>query len=350
MKKKVLLIGPDFYNYNQSVEKAFEHFGYYIETLSYIEYLEKKKDRFKYYILPKFGISIFKSKYVEEFNKNVVKRYKEMKPDIVVVIKGNIITSKTLREMSDSVKILWMMDSIFSVENSISLINEYDYSFMFEETDIEYLNKEGIETLFLPVGYDDSVYYNTGVKIKDIDIVFVGSLYGGRKDFFEGLVKRFSGLNIKIYGKYLDIKKPNTFYKYYFKGYNKYFMNRNILPKETNEVYNQSKIAINLHHAQSIKSCNPRFFEILASGTFQLVDNKPYIREQFTKNYDIVTFESYAELENHIVKYLEDTEEREKIAIRGKEKVSYEHSFKRRIESMLYQVDYHEQSKKGEQK
>lgn len=336
MKKKVLLIGPDFYGYNQSIEKALKYYGYEVKTAPYLENLVKKIDRIKFYLLPKLGISLFKDKYVKDFNNFVLKLFNSFNPDIILVIKGNILTEKTINLMNGSIKVLWMMDSIFSVNKDLSTLKEYDFTFMFEENDVEYLREREILAFFLPVGFDESVYNKIDKLEKDIDIVFIGALYGGRREFFEKLIIDFKHLNIKIYGKYLEIRNPFTYYKFYLKGFKKYFTNTNTIPIDTNYIYNKSKIAINLHHKQSVRSCNPRFFEILASNTFQLVDNKTFIEENFKNNFEIVTFSSYEELKEQINMYLDNPIMRENISERGYKKVLLEHSFNIRIKSMLH--------------
>lgn len=67
---------------------------------------------------------------------------------------------------------------------------------------------------------------------------------------------------------------------------------------EVNNLYSRAKICINLHHEQSKDGCNQRFYEILASESFQIVDYNEYIIKNYGDKVD--NFKTYEELKNEI--------------------------------------------------
>ena len=208
---------------------------------------------------------------------------------------------------------------------------------MFEKTDVEKLKKEGIESFFLPLALDESVYSPINNQKKDIDLLFVGNLNSKRQSILEKLIKDFLRLNIQIYGGYVGLIPSERHFKYYFKGYKKYYKNKSITPNEVNKLYSRTKIAINIHHEQSKYGCNPRFFEILGTKTFQLVDNNKFIDEYFFDK--VVSYKSYSDLKNKIEKYLFDDITRSIIAEKGYQEVIKNHTFKQRIGYILSKLD-----------
>lgn len=336
--KKVLIIGPDFYDYNLSVAKSFEDLGYKTKIISYKDNMTSIIDRLKYNYLPKKNIKNFKNKYIEEININVSEVYKIFQPEIIFVIKGNFIKEETLNIMKNTFKIIWLMDSITRTEETINTINFYDRVFIFEPNDYSLLKNRNIEAFFLPLSFDTSIYFPIKLEKKNIDISFVGTIYENRRELLESIIEEFKGYNIEIYGKYLSFRNLSTFYKYYFRGYKKYFKNKNISPLQTNILYNNSKIVLNVHHAQSISGCNPRVFEILGSKSFQIVDNNKFVTSNFNAD-EIICYSSMEDLKGKIRLYLENPNKRNFIAEKGYNKVMKEHRFIDRISMILDLVE-----------
>lgn len=332
MSKKVLIIGPDFWGYNESIKRAFQKLGYITDIISpkkiYSNSLLKRAiNRYKLLFNPEYYENLLK------VNQFILKKYNIFKPDITMVIKGSMLTEDTIKKMKDSKIILWVMDSIFQVKRAYENINLYDYRFMFEKTDIERLKREGIDSFFLPLALDESVYFPIKNQKKDIDLLFVGNLNSKRQFILEKLIKDFPKFIIQIYGGYVGLIPLKRHYKYYFKGYRKYFKNRTVKPSEANKLYSRTKIALNIHHEQSKYGCNQRFFEILGTKTFQLVDNNKFIDERFSDK--VITYENYNDLKNKILKYLSDESSRSIIAEKGYQEVIKNHTFTQRIKHIL---------------
>lgn len=162
------------------------------------------------------------------------------------------------------------------------------------------------------------------VSEKNIDIFFMGSPFKNRLCILEALAKRAERKKwkLKIIGPFYDKKYP--WKKYVFaKKYphvNKFLENRVIRSEEANEFYAESKICLNIHDARH-KCLNPRSFDILAAGAFEMVD----VRERYTGDIQpgkaLVEFTDIEDLSGKIEYYLQNDEERKKIA-----KYGYEHN------------------------
>lgn len=336
MNKKVLVIGPDFWGYSESVARAFESTGCNTEVINYWEdYPINFINRIKCGGMSKIGINYFIKKYNNEINTKILNVYKKIKPDIVFIIKGHKIFKDTLEKIKESKVVLWMMDSIYKVEQTYKNIDLFDYRFMFEKNDVEKLAQSKISSYFLPLALDETVYYPINNIKKTIDILFVGALYPERLELLKSIIIKFPDLNICIYGKYLEWRHTERYINYYLKNYRAYFENKNVHPSIVNELYARTKIAINIHNPQSQYGCNQRFFEILGSKSFQIVDENKFIKNKFVDGKHIVFFNNEKDLCNKIKYYLNNRVERNRIANYGYQEVIKNHTFKYRINEVL---------------
>jgi hypothetical protein len=97
MSKKVLIIGPDFYGYNNNIKRAFIKLGYITDIISPKKIygnslLKRAKNRYKLLFNPEYYENLFK------VNQFIFKKYKVFKPEIIIVIKGNMLTKDTIKK------------------------------------------------------------------------------------------------------------------------------------------------------------------------------------------------------------------------------------------------------------
>lgn len=100
----------------------------------------------------------------------------------------------------------------------------------------------------------------------------------------------------------------------------------------------QSKMCLNIHHYQSKEGVNPRTFEILGAGGFQLIDYKKILEELFDIDKELVCYRGIEELVEKIIYYLDRDEERNIIAKAGHQRVLKEHTIRHRVERILTDI------------
>ena len=333
--KKVLIVGPEFFDYNLSIKSAFENLGWTTKVMGYhggevastIERIDYHLTRDK---------SVFFEKKRAQFNARLLTIYKEFNPDIVFVIQASEVYKETIEQMTKSRKVLWMMDSIFRIPMAFAMRNEFDHIFLFEKTDVGRLwEEEKIRSWFLPLALDEKVYFPT-VKTNEIDILFVGALYQKRIELLEKVCKEFAGRSIKIYGNYYSpFRRP----AYHFSRKNKQsFLNKNIAPSEVNRLYNRSRICLNIHHEQSRYGVNQRFFEISGSRSFQVVDNNPFITENFSPT-EVMTYVSTDDMLKKIEYVLSGNVNEQEMTENAYQKILAGHTFTQRIKQVLATID-----------
>lgn len=141
--------------------------------------------------------------------------------------------------------------------------------------------------------------------------------------------------NIKIYGepnhlwiKYLSIYQSSMLSKYQYEPIR--------TPEDLADLYNTSKIGINiLHHQASNHSLPIRVFDLIACKTLLLTEKKSVNALQeigLIENIDFVCFENENDLKNQFYFYLKNDSMRDKIVESAYLKIKQFHSLKSRIQ------------------
>ncbi len=153
---------------------------------------------------------------------------------------------------------------------------------------------------------------------KVFDISFFGQHYG-KRGYRLNLIKNFCKKhNLKYYFPVgHGAKLPWTF-------------------EDINKLYNQSKINLafaqkDYHHGRRV---NLRTFEICMSGNFQLLQYASCVEEYFKIDKELVCWNNESDLFEKILYYLENEDEREKIAKNGIKRAIKEHTWSVRFEKI----------------
>lgn len=295
---KVLIISSPFFGYQESVGRAFEQLGYRVRIETYDEPIHPFRGLLRWRHKLAINKERLREKSRQKYKLYIEQVFDEYKPDIVFSYNGTILKDETLdyfRRQGAKV-IIWAYDSVQRMDRAVceKHFDHVDLFCCFEETDVEYFARQGKKAYFLPLACDTSVYYPQE-REKDIDILFVGTIYTSAKrvQMLERLVEHYPELRIQIYGEYKPyFKNPLT---WLLRRHRQIFLNRNIPPKEVNDLYARTKIALNIHHKQTFNGANQRFFEASGAGAYQICDANPFIRSVFA-NGEIGIYENEQQL------------------------------------------------------
>jgi spore maturation protein CgeB len=339
VKMKALVVGPaaaDFNpGYNHAIVRALNQLGYEAEICEF--YVTTPPGLLNRIVVDgglKLGYHEFYDRYVIKFNRRLLALYKKQRPDIVIVIRGSKVSASTLKAMS-AIKVLWLHDLARRCDLHHDQLSAYDNIYVFESSDVEWLQRSGLLATFLPIAFDPDVYRPLDVG-KDIDVFFIGAYYPDRRDLLEQLAQHFPSETLRFYGRHLRYREPSTWIRYFYyiaNGKRKVFPNRSLNASQINEMYSRSKICINIHHGQSENGCNPRVFEIIGSGSYQIVDQIPFIKREFGDL--LTTFRDGASLKEAIREGLDDEKIRSANIETLREIVQDKHTFSHRIKVIL---------------
>ncbi len=161
------------------------------------------------------------------------------------------------------------------------------------------------------------------------DVSFMGAGYPNRRAAFRQLLQ----YDLKIWGS--DWEGDPVLQKYVQLG------GARVSPEDAVQIFNAAKINLNLHSSVQSKELvppgdfvNPRTFELAGCGAFQLVDRRGLMGELFGPD-ELATFSCLDELRERIDHFLANPEERRTFAERGRARVLAEHTYVRRMQTLL---------------
>lgn len=317
---KVLLIGPNYFNYVSSIAYALEKLNLTVNIQSYgdvykeCSYLQKKLDR--------LGVTKWKAARLKKWNEHISKTARDFRPDVCIVCNGFILTAETLQNIKqgNTKLVLWLLDGLrrnAAFEQNLGL---YDQCFAYDQQDVTYVTqKYGIPCSHLVSSYDPIIYYPEQ-QTRDIDICFAGKTTPKRLAILKTVAEyaKANNRSFVTYGNYWG----NRYYwkKYLFKKrydpLTSFAVNTMINPEKLADLYRRSKICLNIHIAEH-DGLNPRTFEILGTQSFALVDDKPELSQHFEVGKHLATYSNENDLLEKIDYYLENVGMRERIMENG---------------------------------
>lgn len=332
---KVLIIGPNYYNFLPAVKSAFRELGWEARVSGYDTpvhpYRGLNKLRYKWERDRESLIGKSRAAYQNQ----VIRMFEQDRPDLVFIMNGDFLEAGTLDCFRRSAKVaLWLFDSRTKLPASLGHVDHVDALFCFEQDDVDWFLSQGKQAFFLPQACDTTRYHPISGSVKDIDILFVGNLYYSpkRKALMNAVISRFPERRIKVYG----------WYQPWFKGlsawlkrpHKRIYKNVNVPSDKANRLYNRARIVLNIHQEHQKNGANPRVFEICGAGAYQVCDWNPYVASLFPEG-SIGLYKNKDELFSLIEAALSsDTTDRASVAY---ECVMRQHTF---VQRMRQVTDY----------
>ncbi len=297
--------------------------------------------------------NIFDGSWDEEWSKEAIEKYskykamqkyydfleqtiKESSIKIFLILGDPGILSKDflLKIQKICYVAFWSFDDPINSEKIIKHIIPY-YNYAFHVAPY-YSKTEMTKDVFKKWGAKNSKYIANGVfenkyqkvenfssKDRDIDIIFIGSVFRARLLWLFKIKKHF-GKRLHIYGRGWN-GEMSSFSKNILLRFLKFWYKIPNIKRASEDEYitllQRSKIGINDHMVVAGPS-SARTFELPANGVMQLCDNDFALKEFFELDKEVVAYE-YKDAEdviNKIEYYLNNSKEREQVANAGTKK------------------------------
>ena len=279
---KVLIIGPDYFNFLPAVEKAFTRLGWEASVAAYDNPIHPYTVWMKW----RYKLSRHRERLQERsraaFDAEIRARFAATRPDLVFILNGDILENAALDCFRDNGArtALWLFDNRERLPRSSGQAFHVDRLFCFEQEDVEWFRGQGVKAVFLPQACDPDIYKPLGLR-PEIDILFVGNLWNSekRKQTMLSVIRAFPERKIVVYGLYQPWYKGLL--QWLRRPYKRIFKNCNVPPERVNELYNRSRVVLNIHQELQKSGANPRVFEICGSGAYQVCDANAYVRSLF---------------------------------------------------------------------
>jgi glycosyltransferase involved in cell wall biosynthesis len=224
--------------------------------------------------------------------------------DVIFIIENYTSHWMPINEISQSnkLKIFWSIDShcVLAQHQNLCQLLKIDILLNSTEGYIPYYKDLVKKSYWFPNSYPDDLMYPMDIE-KTIDVGFCG--------------------NILNRGHVID-------------SLNKYGIKKDVfvIGDDMVKSINSYKIHLNCNISDDI---NYRTFETLGCKTFLLTNYTPGLEKIFEIGKELVVYENLEDLDNKVKYYLENKEERNKIAEAGYNRVKSEHTYFERSKKLI---------------
>ena len=271
-------------------------------------------------------------------SRSFVDRARRFRPDLVLVVSGNLITTRALVEIKDATAATLfhfynedMANRLNTTATLRKAIRCYDHVFTTKSFNVDSLSVTGSPAVtYLPHSYRDHCHFPVAVEQSDrarygSDVVFVGTWARPRARTLEQL----NGFDLRVWGNdWHKLQRGSTL--------RSSVAGRALYGDELARVFGASKISLSFLRKANRDLHTSRTFEIPACGGFQLSEQTEEILNFFEEGKEIECFSSLDELKDKITYYLKHESPRLRIAASGLERVRRSrYRFTDRLETIL---------------
>ena len=275
--KKILFISPEFFGIEKSIMRVLE------ESATWVQWFDERSVKSAFFrALNSVRPKLF---YFQSYN-YYKKKCTEIKEDvdIIMIIKGDMISRKTLTLMRNRFKnaeiILYLFDSVRNVKGILEKVGLYDKVLSFDPGDCK---EYGFK--FRPLYCDFEKKQKRKKKEVIYDICFYGTMYGDRFRIVNRVQEYCKRQGMKFYSFcYLRGKFMALYYWISEKEYRK--MQKGMISfkakstAEIEDIVESSKIVLDANDVNQ-QGLTIRTLETLMSGKKMITTNKDIVNYDF---------------------------------------------------------------------
>lgn len=344
---KIVILGTSYFCYTKSLINALILLGHDI-TFIEIPFFKSEDLEFAEYIKYRLGAKKYKKYFIDDYIAKMKKTVLEVQPDIFISLGANNhiehLSRQYLLELKNrGIKLVsWHFDSVQRFHIKEQHFELFDEIYSLEDSDKEFIEKNyNTKYYFMPIGVAEEVYCKDDeCRNKKYDICFVGGASPNRLKLLNKIAayclknKRSLYVSGPFWNKNHWWKNLIGYYKFkiQYPHLAKYIVNREMQPEELSNLYRESKICLNIH-VPVHKNTNPRTFEILGNGNFELCDyRKDSDVHGLINGENIVYYNDDEDAISKIDFYIENDDLRTRIGKNGKILVSENCTMRRCLE------------------
>ncbi|MGN1398966.1 MAG: hypothetical protein ACI4WG_03100 [Erysipelotrichaceae bacterium] len=284
--KKLLFIGPRFYNYHEIIKQGFERAGYEVD------YFDDRPDtNFITKALIRLNKNLIKRKIRKYFD-NIKANVSSTKYDVIFVLYGQSFSKEMIEELKtespSSRFVFYMYDPISSMPDRIEFAQVFDDCYSFDYDDCRTYDNFKLIPLFYS-------FENYPVEEIKYDACVLLTMMPGKYEFIKAMVNGLENNGLNVYKKYiLQSKLVWLYYKLTNKEFrhskSKEFFYKRLPKEDVNRVLMQSKFILDCPK-KGQTGLTIRTFEALAANKKLITTNKTIVNYDFYRPENIYVFD-----------------------------------------------------------
>ncbi len=330
---RLLLVSPVFHGYWKALGASLEHRGHRVTTCRYDELRgASAKTRHKLgHELPLMlglGHDVGAERRVTRLAVDAVRA---VRPDAVVVVKGDLLGDDFWSEISGLPRVLWMYDEVRRTRWDHRSMDGIGPICSYSQRDTQALLDAGLTSRHLPLAFDHRLQPHPPVR-RTPEIVFIGARYPTRVQALEMLVKR--GIATRAIGRdwsrhpvdrlrTWELRRPHV------------PSGRDMDRRAAYDAMASATATVNMHGDQD--GFTMRTFEACGVGGVQLIDRTD-LGDLYDDGVELVSYTSLEDLHEACLRVQRDTRWADSLRRAGRARTLAHHTFDHRaavLESTL---------------
>lgn len=328
---RLLIVSPGFHGYYASIRRAFESLDYTVETYCYdaaTSSAERVWRKARHELPAKLrGKDAHLSPQV--VSQRAASRVREVKPDIVLVIRGDVLTEDFWQaaQTSASHVAVWMYDEMRRTDFDPALVGQYARMATYSELDTRTLLEQGYDAMHVPLGFDDTATMADSVEGRGV-VSFIGAPFTRRTEALRALMR--SGVPVKAWGRGWSDHPYDRARTWRTKPVG-VPNGRDVAGTLALAIMRNSIATLNIHGDQD--GFTMRTFEAAGVGAVQLIDRAD-VAEYYQPGEEVLVFDGHEELVDIARRVMQRPDDFVQLREQARRRTLAEHTLSHRAQSL----------------
>lgn len=324
---RLLIVSPGFHGYYASIRRAFEALGHDVETYCYdaaSSSLERVWRKARHELPGRLrGSGTHLSP--ELVSQRAATRVREAGPDIVLVIRGDVLTEEFWHAAATTANhvAVWMYDEMRRTAFDPHLVGRYASMATYSALDTQALIDQGFDALHVPLGFDDTAPMARSAAGRGV-VSFIGAPFVRRADALHALMS--AGIPVQAWGRGWSDHPYDRARTWRLKSAG-VPSGRDVPGPEAHAIMRNSIGTLNIHGDQD--GFTMRTFEAAGVGAVQFIDRAD-VEEYYVPGTEVLVFEDH----DHLIELARDVLQRPATYVglreRAREHTLAEHTLRHR--------------------
>lgn len=326
---RILLVTPVFHGYGDAIASAFNARGHDVVTHCYDEFKgvrAKVRNKVRYELAEKAGRAGLEH-MSNDVTRAAINRLRGCQPDVVVVIKGDLLGDDFWAELGSRPRVLWLYDELRRTGWQDREPGQFAPVCTYSRQDAATLSRDGALVRHLPLAFDHRLA-QPDPRIRNDEVVFVGARYPRREELLVDLVR--AGVRVRAHGR--------DWSTHPFDRLRTYSLRRPKVPsdRDLDRAAAYAEMAaglatLNIHGDQD--GFTMRTFEACGVGGVQLIDRVD-LDGLYDDGVELAAFSSTDELVELCHRARRDRRWADRLRTAGRERTLAEHTFDNRVRAL----------------
>lgn len=328
---RLLIVSPGFHGYHASIKRAFEQLGYEVETFCYDAAASAserlwRKARHELPAKLRGGDGHLSPELVSQ---RAITKVHEMKPDVVLVIRGDVLTEafwQAAATVAQHVGV-WMYDEIRRTAFDADLVGQYAGLATYSQHDTDALVAAGHPALHVPLGFDalqkpTLTTAGTGV------VSFIGAPFAKRTNALRALLS--AGVPVHAWGRGWSDHVGDRARTWRLQS-SRIPNGRDVQGVEALAIMRNSIGTLNIHGDQD--GFTMRTFEAAGVGAVQFVDRAD-VTHFYVPGEEVLVYENHDELVDLVRRVIARPQDFDGLREKARQRTLAEHTLTHRARAL----------------